>query len=305
MIAFVFPGQGSQYVGMGKDLVDVAKDLFEQAEEILSFDILKLCIEGPAEQLNKTENTQPAIFTVSYAILREVLKTGIKPQFVAGHSLGEYVAAASANVFSFADGVKITKKRAEFMQNAQPEGKGSMAAVLGLDEDKVREICKEVSSGYVDVANINCPGQIVISGEKEAVLEASDLAKQKGAKKVVMLQVSIPSHCLLMKDAAYAFRDFLKEFDLKDAEIPIVTNVDAKEKVNSKEIFDAFITQLYSPVRWQDCVSYMISKGVKIFVEVGPGRVLSGLIKRIDGNVKVLNAESLADIEKISKEEFK
>uniref|UniRef100_A0A7C4EPM9 Malonyl CoA-acyl carrier protein transacylase n=1 Tax=Thermodesulfovibrio aggregans TaxID=86166 RepID=A0A7C4EPM9_9BACT len=300
MIAFVFPGQGSQYLGMGKDIAEHAKDVFETASRIVGFDLARLCMDGPETELNRTENTQPAILTVSYALLREVLAV-VKPDYVAGHSLGEYTAALCAEVFSFPDAVKITRTRGQLMQQAQPEGKGAMAAILGLEEDKVKQICKS-ASGYVDVANFNCPGQIVISGEAFAVKEASEIAKQNGAKKVVILQVSIPSHCTLMKKASEKFEEFLKEFKFNDAKIPIVSNVDASQKRFSAEIVDAFVRQLYNPVRWHDCVKYMISKGVDSFVEIGPGKVLSGLIKRIDPKVKVLNVETMNDIEKMKME---
>lgn len=299
MIAFVFPGQGSQYTGMGKDIIERARDLFDTASNIVGFDLAKLCRDGPDTELSRTENTQPAILTVCYALLREVLAIDIKPDFVAGHSLGEYTSALCADVFSFSDAVKITRKRGQLMQSAQPEGRGAMAAILGLSEDIVKHICKNVSSGYVDVANFNCPGQIVISGETPAVKEASELARQNGAKKVVILQVSIPSHCALMKESAEKLEEFLRGFKFNDAKIPIVSNVDASEKRFSTEIIDAFLRQLYSPVRWQDCVKYMISKGVNIFIEIGPGKVLSGLIRRIDPQVKVLNVESINDLEKL------
>jgi len=302
MIAFVFPGQGSQYVGMGKDIVKFSRDLFEVAGNILGFDLERLCIEGPDTELNKTENTQPAILTVSYALLRKVFDSGIKPDYVSGHSLGEYTAALCSEVFSFSDAIKITRKRGRLMQEAIPEGQGAMAAILGLDEEKVKEICKSVSNGYVDVANINCPGQIVISGEASAVREASELAKQKGAKKVIQLQVSIPSHCMLMKSASEKFEEFLKDFKLQDARFSIISNSDASEKRTVIEIVNSLVKQLYTPVRWHECVKYMISKGVGTFIEIGPGKVLTGLIKRIDSTVKILNVSNIEDLENLRKE---
>jgi len=302
MIAFVFPGQGSQYVGMGKDIVKFSRDLFEVAGNILGLDLERLCIEGPDTELNKTENTQPAILTVSYALLRKVFELGIKPEYVSGHSLGEYTAALCAEVFSFSDAIKITRKRGKLMQEALPEGKGAMTAILGLDEEKVKEICKSVTNGYVELANINCPGQIVISGEASAVREASELAKQKGAKKVVQLQVSIPSHCMLMKSASEKFEEFLKDFELQDAKFSIISNSDASEKRTVTEIINSLVKQLYTPVRWQECVKYMISKGVDTFIEIGPGKVLSGLIKRIDSSVKILNVSNIDDLENLRKE---
>jgi len=302
MIAFVFPGQGSQYVGMGKDIIKFSRDLFDLAGNILGLDLERLCIEGPDTELNKTENTQPAILTVSYALLRKVFELGIKPEYVSGHSLGEYTAALCAEVFSFPDAIKITRKRGKLMQEALPEGKGAMTAILGLDEEKVKEICKSVTNGYVELANINCPGQIVISGEASAVREASVLAKQKGAKKVVQLQVSIPSHCMLMKSASEKFEEFLKDFELQDAKFSIISNSDASEKRTVTEIINSLVKQLYTPVRWQECVKYMISKGVDTFIEIGPGKVLSGLIKRIDSSVKMLNVSNIDDLENLRKE---
>ncbi|GAB6184292.1 ACP S-malonyltransferase [Thermodesulfovibrio hydrogeniphilus] len=299
MIAFVFPGQGSQYVGMGKDFAESKSDIFKKAEEVLGFDLKTLCLQGSDNELNKTENTQPAILTVSYALLREVEAIGIKPDYVAGHSLGEYTACLCAEVFSFEDALKITRKRGKLMQEAQPEGAGAMAAVLGLDENTLKQICDSIDTFYVDLANLNCPGQIVISGQREGVEKASAAAKERGAKKVVPLAVSIPSHCLLMKEAAEKLKEFLEGFSFKDASVPIVSNVDANERTKAKDIIDALIKQLYMPVRWQDCVRYMISKGVDTFVEIGPGKVLSGLIRRIEPSIKVFNVENFSDIEKL------
>ncbi|MCX7988535.1 MAG: ACP S-malonyltransferase, partial [Thermodesulfovibrio sp.] len=197
-----------------------------------------------------------------------------------------------------------TRKRGQLMQSAQPEGTGSMAAILGLDENMVKEICESITNFYVDLANLNCPGQIVVSGQTQGINKAMELAKERGAKKVVPLQVSIPSHCKLMREAAEKLAEFLEDFKLKDAKIPIISNFDASEKIKAQEIQDALIRQLYSPVRWQDCVKYMILNGVSTFIEIGPGKVLSGLLRRIDGSVKILNIDNLEDLNKI-KEEIK
>lgn len=302
MIAFVFPGQGSQYIGMGKDVATLAEDLFDEASRIVGFDIYKLCVEGHKEELNRTENTQPAIVTVSYALLREVLNSGIKPSYVSGHSLGEYTAGLVAEVFTFSDTIKITRQRGILMTEAK---QGKMAAILGLDDESVKQICKTIrenNKGYIDVANFNCPGQVVVSGETDAVKQACELAKQKNAKKVVILEVSIPSHCLLMKEASQKFKDFISQFKFDDAKIPIITNVDAKEKKSGHEIMEALIRQLYSPVYWQECILYMISKGVNTFFEIGPGKVLSGLIKRVaqaegQDSIRIFNIENLNDLE--------
>ena len=283
-IAFVFPGQGSQYVGMGKDIYETynaAKEVFHEASRALGYDVADLCFNGPAEELNKTHRTQPCILTVSSAISSVLKEKGIRPSVVAGHSLGEYSALVAAGVISFKDAVRLTEQRGKFMQEAVPEGRGLMAAVLGLDREKVDQICGSLKSGYAAAANYNCPGQIVIAGEKPAVEEALGLCKDAGAKRAIPLAVSVPSHCALMSVASQKLAGMLDAVELRDPEIPVVNNADAKFLANVEEIKSSLIRQLSSPLLWEDSVKAMSDFGVDLFIEVGPGKVLSGLIKRI------------------------
>ncbi|NYE05231.1 [acyl-carrier-protein] S-malonyltransferase [Bacillus niacini] len=310
-IAFVFPGQGSQTVGMGQQLADQYPEVmlyFKKADERLSVELSKLIFEGPQEELTKTVNTQPALLTTSLAILERFQKAAIKPDFVAGHSLGEYTALVAAGALTFEDGVYAVRKRGEFMEGAVPNGEGSMAAILGLDREPLSKVTAEVSdSGFpVSLANLNCPGQIVISGSLKGVELASAKAKEAGAKRAIPLEVSGPFHSSLMKPAASELRQVLDELDLKDARIPVIANVSANPMTTAEEIKENLIEQLYSPVLWEDSVVKMIDSGVDTFIEIGPGKVLSGLIKKINRSVKtysISDEESCQSVIEALKEE--
>jgi [acyl-carrier-protein] S-malonyltransferase len=291
--AFVFPGQGAQTVGMGKALAEKfpeVKAVFETADEALGFSISELCFEGPADQLTRTENTQPAILTMSVAVYQLVKQLGLQPIFTAGHSLGEYSALVASGSLSFQDAVRLVRQRGMFMEEAVPTGKGAMAAVMGLERDALADVCQTISGQgrTVELANLNSPGQIVISGTKEGVEQAGQLAKEKGARRVIPLQVSGPFHSSLMRPAAERLAEPLAEVKINAAVPPVVCNFSARPVEKPDEIKHALLSQVSSPVLWEDAIRWMIEQGVDTFVEIGPGNVLSGLIKKIDRRVTTL-----------------
>ncbi len=285
-IAFLFPGQGSQAVGMGKELAEkhpVARQTFEEADAALGFSLSQLCFEGPEDQLRLTENTQPAILTVSVATWRVLKEHGVEPVWVAGHSLGEYSAHVATGTLSFADAVRTVRNRGRYMQEAVPVGVGAMAAIVGMETDKVQQICADASEGEVcEPANMNSPEQVVISGNKSAVERAVALATERGAKKAVLLQVSAPFHCSLMQQAQERLAADLKALQMQNPSVPVMCNVDAALVETADASRDALIRQVTGAVRWDECVRGLIAKGAETFVEVGPGKVLWGLMRQID-----------------------
>lgn len=301
-IAFVFPGQGSQTVGMGKSLADENENvlkLFKQADERLGYSLSQLIFEGPQEQLTQTMNAQPALLTTSMAVLEAFKQSGITADYVAGHSLGEYSALVAAGAISFTDGAYAVHKRGEFMEEAVPNGEGTMAAVLGMEREALQAITDKITeSGHsVQLANLNSPGQIVISGTKQGVELAGVEAKTAGAKRVLPLEVSGPFHSQLMRPAADRLLSVLDEIKLQDASVPVIANVSATPITASGEIKEKLLQQLYSPVLWEDTVRKLLALGVDTFIEIGPGKVLSGLIKKVDRNVQLFAISDSKSIE--------
>jgi [acyl-carrier-protein] S-malonyltransferase len=296
--AFVFPGQGSQYVGMGKDLYEgntQAKALFSKADEILGFSLSKICFDGPEEELRQTKNTQPAIFLHSVVLFN--LMKNRKFEMAAGHSLGEYSALVAAGALTFEDGLKLVRLRGELMQQAGVEQSGTMAAIVGLDPKTVNGICTEASpAGIVQAANFNSPGQIVVSGSVTGVRKAMELAKTRGAKIVKELPVSGAFHSPLMKSAQTGLKAALDRTEIRDAAVPVYANVTARPERHADEIRSLLYRQLTSPVRWEESVASMVADGATTFTEIGPGKVLQGLVKRIKGNVETCGFEKLSDI---------
>src|SRR5438034_10222006 len=292
-LAFLFPGQGSQIVGMGKDLTEkfpIARQTFEEADAALGYKLSELCFEGPEDQLRLTEITQPAILTASIAAWRLLDEKGIKPAFVAGHSLGEYSAHVAAGTIAFADAVRIVRNRGKYMQEAVPVGLGAMAAILGMDLEKVRAICSEAAQGEIcEPANINSAEQVVISGHKKAVERATKLASARGAKRAVMLPVSAPFHCSLMQPAQDRLAGDLRALKLQNPAVPVVSNVDAALVNNAESSRDALIQQVTGAAKWEQSMRLLIASGVQTFVEVGPGKVLCGLMRQIDRSKTCLN----------------
>ncbi len=285
MIAFIFPGQGSQKVGMGKALAEahpICRETFEEADAALGESLSRLCFEGPEDQLTLTENTQPAILAVSVAAHRLATSLGIQPVFVAGHSLGEYSANVAAGTMAFGDALRIVRRRGRYMQEAVPLGTGAMAAVLGLEASLVAQACEEAAQGdVVSPANMNGAGQVVIAGSTAAVARAGERAKALGAKRVIPLSVSAPFHCALMRPAEERLAPELRALQTADPRVPIVANVDAELKRTAADAIEALVAQVSSPVRWEDVVRRLASEGVTTYVEVGPGTVLSGLVRKI------------------------
>jgi [acyl-carrier-protein] S-malonyltransferase len=302
--AFIFPGQGSQYVEMGKEFHDqfrAAREVFEEADDTLRFSISKLCFQGPEEELKLTENTQPAILTTSIATFK-VLQTekGINPQFAAGHSLGEYSALVASGALSFAEAVQTVRLRGKFMQEAVPVGEGAMAAILGMEREDVEKLCEEVAAGEIlSPANFNCPGQIVIAGHSNAVQRAIERVKQEG-KRATLLPVSAPFHSPLMKPAGARLERALEEITVRDLNVPVVTNVEAEINTSKDRVKPLLVAQVSSPVRWEESMRRMIKEGIEQVLEIGPGKVLSGLMKRIDPKIEIKNIEDIQTLRKVS-----
>ena len=293
MIAFIFPGQGAQKVGMGRALADaypICRATFDEADEALGEPLTRVIFDGPEAQLTLTENTQPAILAVSTAAARLLASRGLAPAFVAGHSLGEYSANVAASTFGFGDALRLVRRRGRYMQEAVPAGEGAMAAILGLDADRVAQACTDAANGeVVSAANLNGGGQIVIAGARDAVARAGERAKALGARRVIPLAVSAPFHCALMKPAGDRLAPELRAIQAQTPRVPIVANVDAEPKRDAQAAIEALVLQVSSPVRWEAVVRRLASEGVTTYVEVGPGTVLSGLVRKIHREATIVS----------------
>lgn len=303
-IVYMFPGQGSQKVGMGKELADnfpVAKSTFEEADDILTMSLSELCFSGDADKLNQTENTQPAVLTVSLATFRVLRENGVSlPAAVAGHSLGEYSALVASGVLDFADALKLVQKRARLMTEAAEQNPGGMVAILGLDSNQVAEICHEANfAGIINIANYNCPGQIVISGELEALELATELAEKMGAKRCIKLAVSCASHSKLMQPAEDGLREAIANVEFSPPKIKVVQNVTGDYVQAIEVVRQNLIGQITKSVQWERSMERLISDGFSLFVEVGPGKVLSGLLRRIDANVRAVSTGTVSELRKV------
>ncbi|AIQ35558.1 MULTISPECIES: ACP S-malonyltransferase [Paenibacillus] len=303
-IAFVFPGQGAQAVGMGKDVYDAlpnSRAVFEKGDEVLGFPLSKLIFEGPDSELKQTVNTQPALLTASVAYLEALREQDLKPDYVAGHSLGEYSALVAAGVLSYEDAVTLVRLRGRFMEEAVPGGQGAMAAVLGAEREALAVLCQNVSdeSGVVELANVNCPGQIVVSGSQEGVNGVVQRVKEAGGKRAIPLEVSGPFHSSMMRAAADRLAEELKKVTFNTPNVPVIVNVTASPVTDPEEIRELLVRQVYSPVLWQDSIEWLIADGVDTFVEIGSGSVLAGLIRKIDKTVKVININTLESVQTV------